>query len=209
MRPQNNYHILAVGIIYLIITIIQITVKGLLPAWLYFSITFVTIDITLCESLKYSINQLFSIYNFQIETLDFIESNIDVLRECNGVDSYLEILNKANKKKQKTYNRDECSKSLKFLNTLCRAVEFFEFFSCALMILISPLKAIPYDLQTNRIISIFTLLSFSVTLISLFFTRYFDSKNVFKVDNKELSRYYLDVIKKISIATDKVPEEDD
>ena len=150
-KSQNNYYILIIGIIYLIITVIQATIEGLLPAWLYFSTAFVTINITIFESSKFFIIQLINAYQYQIDALDFMESNIQMLNRCDGVDNYLEMLNKAYKNKQKIYDREKCSLNINKLNNLLKVVEFFEFFFCALIILLSSLRVIPYDLNTNRI----------------------------------------------------------
>ena len=77
---KSNYILLGVAISYISIAIIQIRVDGLLPASLYVTVAFVSLEFTAFEMLKSMINS--SIHSLQRINMiaksrtDFIERSI-------------------------------------------------------------------------------------------------------------------------------------
>lgn len=52
MRKSDNYFVLAFGVCFLIMACIQIRLDGLLPAWVFFAIAFVSINLNVYSIFK-------------------------------------------------------------------------------------------------------------------------------------------------------------
>lgn len=200
-QKQTNYLILALSIIYAIITGIQISINELLPAWLYISIAFVTIDITLFESVKNIASKLIRSYERRAQINASFSNNY--LRQINIYDKFPQL----NEEKQELQyeldmiqNRINIQKiniKIKRLRYFLNALDFIQMLCCACIILITPLKTSSYDAVTNKTIAVLSLISLSTTFLTLYFNNINNDIDD-KVENYlSVSDFHLKILEKI------------
>lgn len=172
MNRKNNYLMLSLFIVYMIIAIIQFKANGLLPAWLYVSIAFVTVNISICEALKSSLTSMVKILKSRIAIKNKFINN---LNKCITIYDRFDNLNKEKEMLVDSLNkikeRNDCertNKRIKKTEKVLHFFEFFEIFSCTVILFITPLKAHTYDIITNKMISAMSLISFSLMFLSIY-----------------------------------------
>ena len=200
-QKQSNYLALALFIVYAIITIIQISLDELLSAWLYFSIAFVTIDITLFEAIKNITLKLISYFESYIQmNMSFQDS---FFRHINIYDKFPQLNDEKQELKhgldilQNKINIQKVNVKIKRLRCLLKILDFIQILCCACIILLTPIKIIPYDTATNKLIAVLSLVSFSFT----FFTIYLNSMDNYNSKSEKYlitSDYYLNLLEKIA-----------
>lgn len=204
MRTRKNYLCLALFVVYFIVAIIQANHNDLLPAWLYISIGFVTIDITLCEAIQNLIVQIIMLHEIQIQEshcfLNNIMRHIDIFGKFPQLKEkqikYIHIFKKINA----STNVEKLKRRTRILERTLTISKFAEILICALIVLLAPLKTFPYNVQTNKLISVLTLFSFSFTFFALTFNSFVNS-NKMPRDVKncvENSKYYLEILEELA-----------
>ena len=71
---------------------------------------------------------------------------------------------------------------------------------CGLMLILTPLKAIPNDIENNKVLGILGLITFAFLFISAFFLSKYDKKNEHEkqMERNAVSNYYLNLMKKMT-----------
>ena len=203
---RKNYTLLALGIVYMIIATIQIFTSGIIAMQLYFSVAFISLSTTLCEFLKSCINWICTIgataTAIAIDGTKTIGKDIELIKqypslsELKGqLQTEYEDLTKRLEPKKET-SRD---KRLKIIGSI---IPFIEIFDILFFAIITPLKIIPNDLLTNKVINIMSLLSVALAFLSIYMSDatsntldYYKEKSHIYC---QISNFYLDIIKKIS-----------
>lgn len=208
-RRQTNYLYLALSVVYVIITIIQSYADGMLPAWLYVSVAMVTVEISIFETMKMTIAAITKVHNMRLKMINHYQRSMvrhiyllgkfqcteDEKLECQKI---LEN-DKSSREKPKQVNYAKLS------DKIISIIDFVEIFVCVGIILITPLKVIPYDLITNKFISAMSLLSFAMMFFTLYVGTIEKSDDIWQEFENDLKteRYYLDIIEKIANNSDK------
>lgn len=172
MDRKGNYFLLSLFAVYMIIAIIQFAEKSLLPAWLYVSISFVTVNVTICETLKSIMIGTIKLSKNTIATENRFINNLNKMAKvCSKFDklnlerdSLINLLNEISK----TDTCDKATKKIKRAEKILHFFEFLEVFLCTAIILITPLRVIPYDIFTTKMISAMSLFSFSLIFFSIY-----------------------------------------
>lgn len=161
------------SISYILIAIIQIKIDGLLPASLYVTVAFVSLEFTTFEMLKSMINSsIRSLQRINImakSQTEFIERSIKTYDKFNDLNNEIKCL-----KDELTMlpDNDNCAKNnrkIKYLRKICSLMSCIQIVICTIQIMITPLKFIPYDKFTNEVINVVTLVSFAFMFLSYFF----------------------------------------
>lgn len=204
MNRKSNYFVLSLFVVYIIIAIIQISLDGLLPAWLYVSISFVSISISSCEVLKSILALIIKILKKQMATtnkfIDNISRNINIYSYYDKLKDEKEILcNSLEKIKDKNILAKN-NKKIALYEKMIHLIEFFEILSSTIMLFITPLKLIQYDNITNRINSILALFSFAFIFLSLYINNVAADIDAFGEADLyfEKTDYNMEILKKIS-----------
>ena len=204
MNKKSNYFVLSLFVVYIIIAIIQILLDGLLPAWLYVSISFVSISISSCEVLKSILALIIKILKKQLATtnkfIDNISRNINIYSYYDKLKDEKEILcNSLEKIKDKNILAKN-NKKIALYEKMIHLIEFFEILSSTIMLFITPLKLIQYDNITNRINSILALFSFAFIFLSLYINNVAADIDAFGEADLyfEKTDYNMEILKKIS-----------
>lgn len=202
---EKNYFLLALAIVYCVIALIQFSTDGILGTQLYYSIAFISLSTTLFECSKSSIKWIRILKQQRAEIdIDFQKNakrHIDVLSKYQEFSkltiSYQELYDyiKQNEKKASKNRWD------RVLDRLESVIQFGEGFFILYYGLITPLKNIPSNLQTTKIIDILSLLSVAFAFLSIYMNestaKTVERSQARKSDFFRISNYYLDIIEKI------------
>ena len=211
VHSGKNYFLLALAIVYCIIAGIQLSVDGLLSTQLYFSVAFISVGTTGCEFAKSAI-KLIRLLNGQVsDTYSTLQSNIrkhiNVLGQFPSLaeitDQYKKDAEKM-KVPQDTLVKKRWEKVLEIIETI---IPFIEAFLILFFCLITPLKKIPNDLQTTKVINILSILSVALAFWSIFVNEAI-SEMVERNEERfrgyfQASDYYLNIIELISMKQPK------
>lgn len=155
MRKSDNYFVLAFGVCFLIMACIQIRLDGLLPAWVFFAIAFVSINLNVYSIFK----------NLWHYFQDVLNKKYEEILQISNKGSYCD-----SEKEKFALQRYEKRKKQwdKVFGALNLIFDISVIISTVIIILLSSIKKIPYDFKTNKIISVATLISFSLSFLALF-----------------------------------------
>lgn len=203
---KSNYILLGVAISYILIAIIQINIDGLLPASVYVTVAFVSLEFTTFEMLKsttcFLIHSLKVINIIAKSRTEFIERSIKTYDRFNVLGNETKFL-----KNELTMlpNSDilvQNNRKIKALEKFIMAVSGIQIVICTIQIMITPLKLIPYDKLTNKMINAMTLISFAFMFLSYFISNISDNHNN---DQKEkwhiyetICFGYLEILEKVA-----------
>ena len=200
---KGNYFFLGIAISYLIVTIVQFNIDGVINASVFVTVAFVSFELTVLEAIK-------------IASDNFVKANksmIKVAKErCLEIENILSIIEKCpvleeethKLQNEKTYMIDiiktkEQSKIIRFLKNLYSKLLALQIVICMVQIIVTPLKIIPYDIITTRTLNIVTLFTFSVMFFSYFLSSIgndIDERMKIKWStNQKTSEYYLNILK--------------
>lgn len=200
---KGNYFFLGIAISYLIVTIVQFNIDGVINASVFVTVAFVSFELTVLEAIK-------------IASDNFVKANksmIKVAKErCLEIENILSIIEKCpvleeethKLQNEKTYMIDiiktkEQSKIIRFLKNLYSKLLALQIVICMVQIIVTPLKIIPYDIITTRMLNIVTLFTFSVMFFSYFLSSIgndIDERMKIKWStNQKTSEYYLNILK--------------
>ena len=178
---KSNYILLGVAISYILIAIIRINIDGLLPASVYVTVAFVSLEFTTFEMLKST--TCFLIHSIKVINIiaksrtEFIERSIKTYDRFNVLGNETKFL-----KNELTMlpNSDilvQNNRKIKALEKFIMAVSGIQIVICTIQIMITPLKLIPYDKLTNKMINAMTLISFAFMFLSYFISNISDNHN--------------------------------
>ena len=203
---RKNYTLLALAIIYAIIATIQVFAPGILAIRLYFSVAFISLSTTLCEFLKSCVNWIRTIEatatTMAIDGTKIIGKDIELIKQHPSLSELKEQLQteyddlSRRLEPKKETSRD---KRLKMIDSI---IPFVEIFDILLFVIITPLKIIPNDLLTNKVINIISLLSVALAFLSIYMNDAASSSLEYYKEKChiycQISNFYLDIIKKVS-----------
>lgn len=172
IHPEKNCALLALAIVYGIVAVLQFFADGIFSMQLYFSVAFISVLTTLCEGMKSSIKWMRVLKkessNSVLEIQNSMKEHIAVLGQYPALfeltDQYkksMEGMSKHLEEKPKAF-RD------KFLDFEERILPFVEIFEILCIAIITPLKIIPNNLLTNKVINILSLLSVAFAFWSIY-----------------------------------------
>lgn len=206
MKDKSKYIFLGVAISYFIIAYIQTKTDGILPIWIFYSVAFLSCELTVLELLKSLVQALLLGIDKQkyleLKQYYLLKKNIEILYK-NGllseqIDTY-EKLFIPNEPNEIEIRHDKRVYIFKRFNCIITAIQMIV--STVIMI-ITPLKVIPNDIDTEKSINIITLLTFAVMFLKYFFDGYeMDAFNEIDESSEKvqkLSSYYLSLIEEMS-----------
>lgn len=203
---RKNHTLLALAIVYGIVAIIQIIAPEILAIRLYFSVAFISLSTTLCEAIKSSINWICTIKTtataIAIDGTKTIGKDIELIKQYPFLAELKERLQAEYDDLSKYLKPGEETAHDKRLRKIDSIIPFIEIFDILLFAIITPLKIVPNDLLTNKIINIMSLLSVAFAFLSIYISDNISSRlEYYKEKSRtycQISDFYLDIIKKIS-----------
>ena len=208
---SGNVLYLGIAASYFAIAIIQWRVPDLLPASLYVSVAFVSLNLTIMELIKTIFQYMKAIHVRQIELtqdeLTLCSKHIEVLSKFaqlkGETDKYAEYLSSLEITKKKLHEDKTIQRFERVISSLS---DFQVVFSCIIVAMTS-LKIIPNDLASNKLIGVLSLTSFAFFAFSFYMRNKCEmTLNMPEITSKNansLKNYYLDMIKRIT------PDEND
>ena len=203
---RNNYILLGMAISYILIAIIQIRIDGLLPASLYVTVAFVSLEFTIMEMLKSTTKYLIHRLN---KADEMNKENVELFKRSIKTYSQFAVLSEDAKEYEDAMTisiKDDISninsKKVKKLIKLNSSVSCVQIIVCTIQIIITPLKAIPYDKMTTDVLNAMTLISFAMMFLSLFFSSIWDDYNSDLMEKRKVYKHtltmHLDILDKIA-----------
>lgn len=172
MLNKSNYILLGMAISYILIAVIQIRTDGLLPATLYVTVAFVSLEFTIFEMLKSTIG--FLIYSLKmINTIgklrmEFIDRSIKAYDKFNVSGNETKLLKNELAMLLDNDSLVKNNRKVKYWEKILSIISCAQITICTIQIIITPLKLIPYDNLTNKLINVITLISFAFMFLSYF-----------------------------------------
>ena len=168
---KYNYVLLGVAISYTIIAIIQWRMPTPLNASIYITLSFLSLNVSIFETIKAITNKIYSLSDRCICFIDsqitLREEKIKMLDLCHGSEEKKEELEleittlEKEKKDRQLYKRVATVKKVEQWLTA------FEIVFCTCLVILSQLKVIPYDNKKTKMINCSSLFSFAFLFISL------------------------------------------
>ena len=200
---KYNFVLLGIAISYVIVAVIQLIIPTPLSASVYITISFLSLEISIFELIKSIIEKLNNLEkqrDWIIENeLSRVSRAISVFESSGGLEKEIEELNiqksKLEKAKKNTKIKDQNIKMKKVKGILTA----FEIVFCTIQVIITPLKVIPYDSFSTKVLNCLSIVSFAFLFFSLFVL---NMGNIFpeikeKLDIEEsVSNYYLSALEK-------------
>ncbi len=176
---KNNYILLGMAISYMLIAIIQVRIDGLLPAAVYVTIAFVSLEFTLFEMTKsmigYSINIMKKMnMNLKLQA-EIIEKSMKIYNKFGGFDNEIQTMKNELKILLQSDKSTVNNIQIKRLEKIRYVISCIQVIICTVQIMIAPLKVIPYDKLTNKVINVITIISFAFMFLSYFFEDFYNS----------------------------------
>lgn len=172
MLNKSNYILLGMAISYILIAIIQIRIDGLLPATLYVTVAFVSLEFTIFEMQKSTIG--FLIYSLKmINTIgklqtEFIDRSIKTYDKFNVLRNETKLLKNELEMLPDNDSLVKNNKKIEYWEKILSIISCVQVTICTIQIMITPLKLIPYNNLTNELINVITLISFAFMFLSYF-----------------------------------------
>lgn len=204
---KSNYIFLGVAIGYFVIAIVQSTEDIILPAAVYVTITFVSLELTLFETIKKllelivkNMKQLNAKIKWQEE---FIDRIIKIYYKFSDCDVEIRKMKSELTELKSNYDILRNVKTIKKMEKLISFTTCIQTIFCTVLIIITPLKLIPYDSFTSKLINTLTIMSFAFTFLSYFIFNTFEEERR-NIDLKyeiyeTVSLDYLKILEKIAM----------
>lgn len=204
--PRKNYALLALAIVYGIVAILQFFADGIFSMQLYFSVAFISLLTTLCESIKSCTNWIYTLEQEAdtviLEGQEYIKRNIEIVERYPELSQVQETLREEYDELSKKMKPKPKTRFTKYLNFLDASIPFVEVFQVICIAIITPLKIIPNNLQTNKIISVLSLLSVVFAFWSMYAneatSEIIKHSRARRQDFIRTSDYYINLCKTIS-----------
>lgn len=203
---KSNFIFLGMATSYILIAIIQSSIDGTLPASIYVTIAFVSLEFSALEILKGLIN--FLIYNIkQLNTnvkwqKDFIDRNIKVYNNFDVLNDEVTEMKNELTMLQNNYDISKNSRIIKYWEKILSVVTCVQIIICTIQIIVIPLKLIPYDKLTNKVINVVTLASFAFMFLSYFLSNIYNDSSRDMEESMNIygttSSAYLKILEKIA-----------
>lgn len=206
MLNKSNYILLGMAISYILIAVIQIRTDGLLPATLYVTVAFVSLEFTIFEMLKSTIG--FLIYSLKmINTIGkvrtkFIDRSINAYDKFNVLRNETELLKNELAMLPDNDSLVKNNRKIKYWEKILSIISCVQVTICTIQIMITPLKLIPYDNLTNELINAITLISFAFMFLSYFLSSIKDNQKNYQEERWRIYENtcfeYLEILEKVA-----------
>lgn len=204
--PRKNYALLALAIVYGIVAVLQFFADGIFSMQLYFSVAFISLLTTLCESMKSCTNWIYTLEQetntIILEGQEYIKRNIEIVERYPELSQVQEKLREEYDELSQKVKPKPKTRFTKYLNFLDTLIPFVEVFQVICIAIITPLKIIPNNLQTNKIISVLSLLSVTFAFGSMYAneatSEIIKHSRARRQDFIRTSDYYINLCKTIS-----------
>lgn len=205
-RPRKNYALLALAIVYGIVAVLQFSADGIFSMQLYFSVAFISVLTTTCEWMKSCIDWICTIEQEAntviLEGMEYVKRNMAIVEPYPELSQEQEKLREEYDELLKKVGPMTKTKHRKYLYFLDAAIPFVEVFQVICIAIIAPLKIIPNNLQTNKIISVLSLLSVAFAFGSMYANEATSEKIKYnrarRQDFIRTSDYYINLCKTLS-----------
>lgn len=208
---NGNIFILGISISYFAVAIIQAIVPGTLSAALYVTVSFVSLELSILELIKICINSLIRNYRIRKQItagncaqLHRTIINIEKYKTLYDVVSILRLELKESAHKHQELKKDRIYKRLE---QVCSIISSVQIILCVLQIVITPLKLIPYDLLTTKVINVCSLMSLAIVFFSYYISSW--SEDTIRTilsqqqTSENMASFYLTLIENINQAQEK------
>lgn len=208
---NGNIFILGISISYFAVAIIQATVPGSLSATLYVTVSFVSLELSFLELIKICINSLITSHSIRKQItagncaqLHRTIINIEKYETLCDVVSELRLELKESTHKHQELKKDRIYKRLERVYPIISSVQII---FCVLQIIITPLKLIPYDLLTTKVINVCSLMSLAVVFFSYYISSW--SEDTLRTilsqqqTSENMASFYLALIENINQSQEK------
>ena len=208
---NGNIFILGISISYFAVAIIQAIVPGTLSAALYVTVSFVSLELSILELIKICINSLIRNYRIRKQItagncaqLHRTIINIEKYKTLYDVVSILRLELKESAHKHQELKKDRIYKRLE---QVCSIISSVQIILCVLQIVITPLKLIPYDLLTTKVINVCSLMSLAIVFFSYCISSW--SEDTIRTilsqqqTSENMASFYLTLIENINQAQEK------
>lgn len=208
---NGNIFILGISISYFAVAIIQAIVPGTLSAALYVTVSFVSLELSILELIKICINSL--IRNYRIRKQITAGNCAQLHRTIINIEKYKTLYDVASELrlelKESTHKHPELKKDriYKRLEQVCPIISSVQIILCVLQIVITPLKLIPYDLLTTKVINVCSLMSLAIVFFSYYISSW--SEDTIRTilsqqqTSENMASFYLTLIENINQAQEK------
>lgn len=202
---KGNYFFLGIGISYLIVAIIQMIVPKALSAVVFVTVAFISLELTMLEFLKTLSEILLKINRDMIciakERRSEIKSILSIIEKNSKLEEEIRKLKEEEVYMTDLIKKQEQSKTVSFVKKINSLLFALQIIMCMVQIIVIPLKIIPYDAITTKMINIVTLITFSIMFFSYFVSNKMNDKyeltSAKLLVNKDTTEYYLKLLKKI------------
>lgn len=208
---NGNIFILGISISYFAVAIIQAIVPGTLSAALYVTVSFVSLELSILELIKICINSL--IRNYRIRKQITAGNCAQLHRTIINIEKYKTLYDVASElrleSKESTHKHQELKKDriYKRLEQVCPIISSVQIILCVLQIVITPLKLIPYNLLTTKVINVCSLMSLAIVFFSYYISSW--SEDTIRTilsqqqTSENMASFYLTLIENINQAQEK------
>lgn len=205
-RPRKNYALLALAIVYGIVAVLQFFADGIFSMQLYFSVAFISVLTTACEGMRSCIDWIHTIEQEAnaviLEGQEYVKRNIEIVERYPELSQEQEKLRKEYEELSKKVKQKPETRYGKYLDFLDAVIPFVEIFQVICIAIIDPLKIIPNNLHTNKIISVLSLLSvafaFGIMYMNEATSEIIKHNRARRQDYIRTSDYYINLCKTIS-----------
>jgi len=202
---------LGIAISYFIISIIQWNLQGLLPMSLYISIAWISLELSAFELLKTCFSYLQAMHTNQIkitkDEIDLCDNRISVISRFDELKSDVEPYSTFRTTLVERVDKLNKNISMLRLGKVIDGLSIAQIIMACIVVTITSLKKIPNDLRTNKIVSVMSLLAFSVLMINYYIKEKYDQTikeyDLTTEKAKTMELYYLNVLKKIHTNNNK------
>lgn len=169
---KTNFTLLSLAIIYFILAFVQMSIPKMLPASLYVGISFVAVVVSISEVTISMLRRTIELNTFIIK---YDSSLIQAQKRAKSITENATdktcISDSIKELSERVFDEVRLKKadqSISRAKKLIIAVEFIEVFMSVAILVITPLKAIPYDFNTNKLLSSLSLISFGLIFFAIY-----------------------------------------
>ena len=172
---RTDYLYIGIVVYFISLALIQFTIPDMLPASLYISIAWISIELTLIELMKTIMNHIIinrrRIQNYSQSELELRNRLSNLLKDNYELKDLYEENHKFIQSITNKLNKYSNSKMTATLNRIIILLSIIQTIVCSVQFSLMLVKKIPTTIYTNKIISVLSLLSFAFLLLSLFITQ--------------------------------------
>lgn len=202
---QANILLLGIGIAYAALALIQWIQPALFPISLYLGVAWASLCISILEMIR-SANQLFRTNIQRMDKSNSAQQEImnrlsAVLQNYDNLKSESEAVNAASQELED--NRKERQKYQKIVHILMiveKVLTIIQVAMCGLMLILTPLRKIPNDIENNKVLGVLGLITFAMLFFSAYFQNRYDLKDMQEKQTEFawISNYYLNLMEKMT-----------